>query len=92
MLNRDGVLFLLHVPKPNYQDWSLRSVIKHRIEHSTSLRLTDKALIAVKAWAERSGKARYWTVDELGSMVAAAGFDVFAVEAEPVIVIQARKA
>ena len=63
-----------------------------RISTTESVRTIDKALIAFKVWGEWTGKGRYWTLDEVKTMVEEAGFEIFEEEAKPVIILHARKA
>ena len=91
VLRPDGTLFLLHVPKPDSHDRPLREVINYRIRHYDQVNLAEKLMIATKAWGDRTSKTRYWTVDEVKTMLKEAGFAVFAAPSEPVIMVHARK-
>ena len=61
---------------------SLRRAIGHRIRDVGKRRVWKIALIAVKEWAERTGKARYWTEAELQGMLKTSHFNVLSVNLE----------
>lgn len=91
VLRPGGTLVLLHVPRPASHDLPLHEAIGYRV-HSLGARSPWKvALIAIKVWAERRGKARYWTASELEEMLIASRFDVPLVHHGPPIVIVAAK-
>ena len=87
-----GTLYLLHVPKPDYANWSLREMITDRINHSEDMGLFSKGLIAAKSFAERMDPTRYWTYDEVMEMMETAGFTLIEAKEEPVIIAHGRKA
>jgi ubiquinone/menaquinone biosynthesis C-methylase UbiE len=91
VLKPGGTLVLLHVPKPESHDLPLREIIKHRVGSFAARSLWKTALVVVKAWAERTGNARYWTAGELEQMLKACQFDVLSVDHGPPIVIMAGK-
>jgi ubiquinone/menaquinone biosynthesis C-methylase UbiE len=91
MLKPGGTLVLLHVPKPESHNLPLREVVRHRIGSPGASSLWQVALIVLKAWAERTGSARYWNSEELQQMLQACQFDVRSVEDGPPIVVVAGK-
>jgi hypothetical protein len=91
VLKQEGTLYLLHVPKSDYQDWSLWELAKFRVDYSGSVGLSETLLVVAKALPEWLGEGRNWTVGEDGAMIRDAGFEFVSVQAEPVIIIEARK-
>ena len=91
VLKPGGTLVLLHVPKPESHNIPLREIIKHRLGKLEARSLWKRVLVVVKAWAERTGNARYWTAGELEQMLKACQFDVLSVDHGPPIVIVAGK-
>lgn len=82
---------LLHVPKLESHNIPLREIIKHQLGKLEARSLWRRVLVVVKAWAERTGNAQYWTAGELGQMLKACRFDVLSVDQGPPTVIVARK-
>lgn len=91
VLKPGGTLVLLHVPKLKSHNRPLRETIKYRIDGLGTRSRWKKALIAAKAWAERTGNARYWTVGELRQMLETCQFDMLFADPGPPIVIVAER-
>jgi len=90
-LKPGGTLLLLHVPRPAYHVLSLREEISIRAAHLDHRTAGKIVLIAVKSWAERAGKTRYWTEAELREMLHANGYTITALASGPPIIITAKK-
>ena len=91
VLQPDGTFVLLHVPRPDCHNLPLGEAIRVRTQVLEERTLWKVGLTAAKVWAERSGKARYWTVPELRDMLEAAWFSVCSLNHGPPIVLVAVK-
>jgi ubiquinone/menaquinone biosynthesis C-methylase UbiE len=91
VLRPGGTLLLLHVPKPESHSIPVRDVIRYRVAHLQHRSIVKAALIAVKAIAERTTVATYWTADELRAMLQAGGFAIISLDPGPPIVIVAER-
>jgi SAM-dependent methyltransferase len=91
VLKPNGTFVLLHVPRPDSHNLPLREAIRVRTRVLEGRTLWKVGLTAAKVWAERSGKARYWTVPELRDMLRAGRFSVRSVKLGPPIVLMAEK-
>jgi ubiquinone/menaquinone biosynthesis C-methylase UbiE len=91
VLKPNGTLVLLHVPRPDCHNLPLGEAIRYRTRALQERTLWTVGLTAVKVWAERSGKARYWTVPELRDMLRAGWFSIRSVNHGPPTILVAEK-
>jgi ubiquinone/menaquinone biosynthesis C-methylase UbiE len=91
VLGPGGTLVLLHVPRPDSYNLPLREAVRQRMQDLEKKRPWSVALVAAKAWAERTGSTRFWTAEALQEMLNNSHFGVLSVNAGPPIVIVARR-
>ncbi len=87
-----GTLIVAHYPKPALHDLPLLDEVRTRLARSGSRSPFAFGLIAAKSWAERTGRTRYWTPDELQALLRDSGFNVLSTETLPPIIVVAGKA
>jgi ubiquinone/menaquinone biosynthesis C-methylase UbiE len=92
VLRPGGTLLLLHVPRPQSHSIPVQEVIRYRVAHLQHRSIAKAALIALKAIAERTVVAAYWTADELRTMLVAGGFTIVSLDPGPPIVVIAERA
>jgi ubiquinone/menaquinone biosynthesis C-methylase UbiE len=91
VLRPGGTLVLLHVPRPDSYNLPLREAIRYRIQELEERTPWRVALVAAKAWAERTGSTRFWTAEALQEMLESRQFRALSVNQGPPIVIVARR-
>ena len=92
VLRPGGTLVLLHVPRPRFHDLPLREAIRSRIQELEKQTPWRVALVAIKAWAERTGSTRFWTAEALQDMLDAAKFRVLSMDqGPPILIVASRK-
>jgi ubiquinone/menaquinone biosynthesis C-methylase UbiE len=91
VLKPQGVLVVLHAPRPAYRTGSLRDEVRQRAAQVQRTTVRTVALIAVKSWAERVGATRYWTEDELSRLLETQHYEAVGMESGPPIMAVARK-
>jgi ubiquinone/menaquinone biosynthesis C-methylase UbiE len=91
VLKPGGTFVLLHIPKSDVHSLPLREAVRIRTRALGKQAPWRVGLIAAKLCAERTGKARYWTVPELCEMLRVTRFTIHSLEQGPPIILVAQR-
>lgn len=91
ILKSGGLLVVLHFPRQDYQTQPLWRQIRYKVIALKRRSISNTILAAAKVIAEQAGGARYWSVDELHSLLVGQGFQIDStISTNPIVVVARR--
>ena len=91
ILKPGGLVVVLHFPRQDYQTQPLWRQIRYKVNALKRRSVSNTILAATKVIAEQAGGARYWSVDELHSLLVGQGFQIDSTISTAPIVVVARR-